>query len=232
MAPKAKSLKGVDAEGDEWCVRRGSGGGQRLDTDWQLLSWGGVRTQFTTERTFFCPLCYLQISDFVSVLAIFLFCQFWQKLYTWWRTTWGQSNAKQTTTKHSDQILRRKIWSSSFSAFPGTVWGQYYVWICHWLQLSTSSLAIHGGAIFSAVSGRKSIPISAIEAPEHGAWYRVHGFYLTTTFCLNPAQQAVSLWNCHVCFWICLFFSYGFVTAGKYLWSSRREILQQTRQFQ
>ena len=61
------------------------------------------------------------------------------------------------------------------------------------VQLSTSSLAIHGGAIFSAVSGRKSIPISAIEAPEHGAWYRVHGFYLTTTFCLNPAQQAVSL---------------------------------------
>ena len=61
------------------------------------------------------------------------------------------------------------------------------------LQLSTSSLAIHGGAIFSAVSGRKSIPISAIEAPEHGAWYRVHGFYLTTTFCLNPAHLAVSL---------------------------------------
>ena len=82
----------------------------------------------------FCPLCYLQISDFVSVLAIFLFCQFWQKLYTWWRTTWIQSNAKQTTTKHSDQILRRKKWSSSFSAFPGTVWGQYYVWICQWLS--------------------------------------------------------------------------------------------------
>ena len=82
----------------------------------------------------FCPLCYLQISDFVSVLAIFLFCQFWQKLYTWWRTTWGQSNAKQTTTKHSDQILRRKKWSSSFSAFPGTVWGQHYVWICQWLS--------------------------------------------------------------------------------------------------
>ena len=78
---------------------------------------------------------------------------------------------------------------------------------CWHIQLSTSSLAIHRGAIFSAVSGRKSIPISAIEAPEHGAWYRVHGFYLTTTFCLNPAQQAVSLWNCRVCFWICLFFS-------------------------
>ena len=60
------------------------------------------------------------------------------------------------------------------------------------LQLSTSSLAIHGGAIFSAVSGRKSIPISAIEAPEHGACYRVHGFYLTTTFCSTLAQQAVS----------------------------------------
>ena len=67
------------------------------------------------------------------------------------------------------------------------------------LQLSTSSLRIHGGAIFSAVSGRKSIPISAIEAPEHGAWYRLLGFYLTTTFCLNPAQQAVSYWNCRVC---------------------------------
>ena len=49
------------------------------------------------------------------------------------------------------------------------------------IQLSTSSLAIHGGAIFSAVSGRKSIPISAIEAPEHGACYRVHGFYLHTS---------------------------------------------------
>ena len=60
------------------------------------------------------------------------------------------------------------------------------------LQLSTSSLAIHGGAIFSAVSGRKSIPISAIEAPEHGACYRVHGFYLTTTCCSTLAQQAVS----------------------------------------
>ena len=59
------------------------------------------------------------------------------------------------------------------------------------LQLSTSSLRIHGGAIFSAVSGRKSIPISAIEAPEHGACYRVHGFYLTTTFCSTLAQQAV-----------------------------------------
>ena len=65
------------------------------------------------------------------------------------------------------------------------------------LQLSTSSLRIHGGAIFSAVSGRKSIPISAIEAPEHGACYRVHGFYLTTTFCSTLAQQAVSNWNCH-----------------------------------
>ena len=60
------------------------------------------------------------------------------------------------------------------------------------VQLSTSSLAIHGGAIFSAVSGRKSIPISAIGAPEHGACYRVHGFYLTTTFCSTLAQQAVS----------------------------------------
>ena len=65
------------------------------------------------------------------------------------------------------------------------------------LQLSTSSLTIHGGAIFSAVSGRKSIPISAIEAPEHGAWYRLLGFCLTITFCLIPAHQAVSYWNCH-----------------------------------
>ena len=60
------------------------------------------------------------------------------------------------------------------------------------LQLSTSSLAIHGGAIFSAVSGRTLILISAIAAPEHGACYRVHGFYLTTTFCSTLAQQAVS----------------------------------------
>ena len=100
------------------------------------------------------------------------------------------------------------------------------------VQLSTSSLAIHGGAIFSAVSGRKSIPISAIEAPEHGAWYRVHGFYLTTTFCSTLAQQAVSLWNCRVCWRISLFYSYGFVTNGKYLWSPRREILQFQWQFQ
>ena len=65
------------------------------------------------------------------------------------------------------------------------------------VQLSTSSLAIHEGAIFSAVSGRKLIPISAIEAPEHGAWYRLLGFCLTITFCLIPAHQAVSYWNCH-----------------------------------
>ena len=100
------------------------------------------------------------------------------------------------------------------------------------LQLSTSSLAIHGGAIFSAISGRKSIPISAIKAPEHGARYRVHGFYLTTTFCSTLAQQAVSLWNCRVCWRISLFYSYGFVTNGKYLWSPRREILQFQWQFQ
>ena len=62
----------------------------------------------------------------------------------------------------------------------------------HVLQLFTSSLAIHGGAIFSAISGRKSIPISAIEAPEHGACYRLLGFCLTITFCLIPAHQAVS----------------------------------------
>ena len=55
------------------------------------------------------------------------------------------------------------------------------------VQLSTSSLRIHGGAIFSAVSGRKSIPISAIEAPEHGAWYRLHGFCLTITFLFNSS---------------------------------------------
>ena len=100
------------------------------------------------------------------------------------------------------------------------------------IQLSTSSLRIHGGAIFSAVSGRKSIPISAIEAPEHGACYRVHGFYLTTTFCSTLAQQAVSHWNCSVGWRICLSFSYGFVTADKYLWSPRREILQFQWQFQ
>ena len=193
MAPKAKSLKGVDAEGDEWCVRRGSGGGQRLDTDWQLLSWGGVRTQFTTERTFFCPLCFLQISDFVSVLAIFLFCLFWQKLYTWWRTTWGQSNAKQTTTKHSDQILRRKKWSSSFSAFPGTVWGQYYVWICHWLQLSTSSLAIHGEAIFSAVSGWKLILISVLGPYKCPECYRLLVFSSPATFLFAPNSHSAPL---------------------------------------
>ena len=28
-------------------------------------------------------------------------------------------------------------------------------------------------------------------------WHRLLGFCLTITFCLNPAHQAVSNWNCH-----------------------------------
>ena len=100
------------------------------------------------------------------------------------------------------------------------------------IQLSKSSRALNGGAYFSDVSGWKSILTSATEAYDHTESYRLLGFYLTITFCLKPTQQAVSLWNCRVCWRICLFYLYGFVTAGKYLWSSRREILQQTRQFQ
>ena len=86
---------------------------------------------------------------------------------------------------------RRNIEQPQFINFQNNSW-TFSENFANFLQLSTSSLAIHGGAIFSAVSGRKSIPISAIEAPEHGAWYRLLGFCLTITFCLNPAQQAVS----------------------------------------
>ena len=100
------------------------------------------------------------------------------------------------------------------------------------LQLSKSSRALNGGAYFSDVSGWKSILTSATEAYDHTESYRLLGFYLTITFCLKPTQQAVSLWNCRVCWRICLFYLYGFVTNGKYLWSPRREILQFQWQFQ
>ena len=102
----------------------------------------------------------------------------------------------------------------------------------HRLQLSKSSRALNGGAYFSDVSGWKSILTSATEAYDHTESYRLLGFYLTITFCLKPTQQAVSLWNCRVCWRICLFYLYGFVTNGKYLWSPRREILQFQWQFQ
>ena len=100
------------------------------------------------------------------------------------------------------------------------------------IQLSKSSRALNGGAYFSDVSGWKSILTSATEAYDHTESYRLLGFYLTITFCLKPTQQAVSLWNCRVCWRICLFYLYGFVTAGKYLWSPRWEILQFQWQFQ
>ena len=45
-----------------------------------------------------------------------------------------------------------------------------------YIQLSTSSLAIHGGAIFSAVSGRKSIPISVPRPYECPECSRLLGF--------------------------------------------------------
>ena len=80
-----------------------------------------------------------------------------------------------------------------------------------WVQLSLSSRGLHGGAYFSDVSGWKSIPISVPGPYECLKWHRLLGFCLTITFCLNPAQQAVSLWNCRVCWRICLFYSYGFV---------------------
>ena len=79
------------------------------------------------------------------------------------------------------------------------------------VQLSLSSRGLHGGAYFSDVSGWKSIPISVPGPYECLKWHRLLGFCLTITFCLNPAQQAVSLWNCRVCWRICLFYSYGFV---------------------
>ena len=69
------------------------------------------------------------------------------------------------------------------------------VFIC--VQLSKSSRALNGGAYFSDVSGWKSILTSATEAHDHTESYRLLGFYLTITFCLNPAHQAVSYWNCH-----------------------------------
>ena len=61
------------------------------------------------------------------------------------------------------------------------------------VQLSLSSRGLHGGAYFSDVSGRKSILTSATEAYDHTESYRLLGFCLTITFCLNPAHQAVSL---------------------------------------
>ena len=100
------------------------------------------------------------------------------------------------------------------------------------IQLSKSSRSIHGGAYFSAVSGWKSIPISVPGPYKCPECNRLLGFCLTITFCLNPAHLAVSLWNCRVCWRISLFYSYGFVTNGKYLWSPRREILQFQWQFQ
>ena len=104
--------------------------------------------------------------------------------------------------------------------------------VFHQIQLSLSSRAIHGGAYFSDVSGWNSILISVPGPCEVTEWHRLLGFCLMITFCLNPAQQAVSLWNCRVCWRICLFYLYGFVTAGKYLWSPRWEILQFQWQFQ
>ena len=65
------------------------------------------------------------------------------------------------------------------------------------LQLSKSSRALNGGAYFSDVSGWKSIPISVPGPYECLKWHRLLGFCLTITFCLIPAHQAVSLWNCH-----------------------------------
>ena len=100
------------------------------------------------------------------------------------------------------------------------------------VQLSLSSRAIHGGAYFSDVSGWNSILISVPGPCEVTEWHRLLGFCLTITFSLNPAHQAVSLWNCRVYWRICLFYLYGFVTNGKYLWSPRREILQYQWQFQ
>ena len=98
------------------------------------------------------------------------------------------------------------------------------------LQLSMSSRAFFGGAYFSAVSGWKSIPISVPGPCEVTESYRLLGFCLTITFCLNPAQQAVSHWNGRdrlkdlfdLFTWIC----YRAVSSDKYLWSPRREILQ------
>ena len=100
------------------------------------------------------------------------------------------------------------------------------------VQLSLSSRGLHGGAYFSDVSGWNSIPIIVPGPCECLEWHRLLGFCLTITFCLNPAHLAVSLWNCRVCWRICLFYSYRFVTNGKYLWSPRREILQFQWKFQ
>ena len=53
------------------------------------------------------------------------------------------------------------------------------------LQLSKSSLAINGGAFFSAVSGWKSIPISVPGPCEVTESYRLLGFCLTYSFILS-----------------------------------------------
>ena len=51
------------------------------------------------------------------------------------------------------------------------------------VQLSLSSRGIHGGAYFSDISGRNSIPISVPGPCEVTEWHRLLGFCLTITFC-------------------------------------------------
>ena len=101
------------------------------------------------------------------------------------------------------------------------------------LQLSLSSRGIHGGAYFSDVSGWKSILTSATEAYDHTESYRLLGSCLTIIFLFKsstPGRFPLKL----PCLLkdLLVFYLYGLVTNGKYLWSPRREILQFQWQFQ
>ena len=57
----------------------------------------------------------------------------------------------------------------------------FWKYIFKQIQLAMSSLAIHGGAYFSAVCWRKFIPISAPEAYEHRACCGLLVFFSSVT---------------------------------------------------
>ena len=65
------------------------------------------------------------------------------------------------------------------------------------LQLSKSSLAINGGAFFSAVSGWKSIPISVPGPYKCPEWYRLSTCFFhhqQLFFCPKQSQRPAAPW--------------------------------------
>ena len=71
---------------------------------------------------------------------------------------------------------RRNIEQPQFINFQNNSW-TFSENFANFLQLSTSSLAIHGGAIFSAVSGWKLILISVLGPYKCPECYRLLGFF-------------------------------------------------------